>query len=493
MACQSEDFPLEYLRWDPKVNRVSGLGWGVMATHVVGRVRDFIRKTFPERQIYHRSKGTVHFTVLGPWTQIGLSTLSLIFLGWVAYASVNVVFKDQIISSKDARFRSMQQAYEGRISKMQLAYDELNGLLTLAEERFRTTTEELEAKHRQLAAIIAQREEIIHARAEIDQKVATLQGREYLLPQISGTLAQLVPAQPASDTAQGGDFLSPAVAATASIVAANVRASEADERLRRYAQRNYTAQQFVALEARLDSLSARELELIDNLSHSTDAEIAEMQATISVTGLNVQRIADGDGNDNVDVAAADAGGGQGGPFLSLFGARANASEDAADPVFDRQISLLNDRLARLGRLTDTMEAMPLTLPVYSAERLSSGFGPRLDPFTKRWAFHSGLDFAGSLGQAVIATAPGVVVRAERTGAYGNMVEIDHGAGFHTRYGHLKAILVKPGDHIAFQQKIGLMGSTGRSTGTHLHYEIWYDGSARDPKAFLKAARYVFQK
>lgn len=482
---------MEYTRWDPQVNRVSGVGWGVMATHVVGRVRDFIRRTFPERQIYHRSRGTVHFTVLGPWTQVALSAVTLLFLGWVAYASVNVVFKDQIIAAKDARFRSMQQAYEGRISKMQLAYDELNGLLTLAEDRFRTTTEELEAKHRQLAAIIAQREEVTHARADIEQKLATLRGREYLLPQVSGTLASLIPAPAEDNAAHGGDFLSPAVAATAAAVAANARESEADARLRRYAQRNYTAQQFVALEARLASLSARQLELMDNLSRQADAEIAEMSAAIGVTGLNVERIAGADDSDT--VAESETGEGQGGPLLSLFGAKANASEGAPDPVFERQFAVLSGKFDQLSRLAATMEAMPLTLPVYSAERLSSGFGPRLDPFTKHWAFHSGLDFSGSLGQAVIATAPGVVVRAERTGAYGNMVEIDHGAGFHTRYGHLKAILVARGDHVAFQQKIGLMGSTGRSTGTHLHYEIWYEGTARDPKAFLKAARYVFQK
>ena len=117
---------------------------------------------------------------------------------------------------------------------------------------------------------------------------------------------------------------------------------------------------------------------------------------------------------------------------------------------------------------------------------SSGFGPRLDPFTGRYAFHPGLDFSGPSGTAIYATAPGTVVFAGSDGTYGNMVEIDHGYGFHTRYAHLSGVTVQIGTRIAKGAEVGRLGTTGRSTGPHLHYEIWYDRSVREPGRFLDA-------
>jgi murein DD-endopeptidase MepM/ murein hydrolase activator NlpD len=117
---------------------------------------------------------------------------------------------------------------------------------------------------------------------------------------------------------------------------------------------------------------------------------------------------------------------------------------------------------------------------------------RFDPFTGRPAFHSGLDFAGSFSTPIYSTAPGVVsFTGVRTG-YGNTIEIDHGGGFKTRYAHLQAIAVGVGQRVAVGQRIGAMGSTGRSTGPHLHYEIWVDGKPQNPDRFLRAGEYVQQ-
>jgi murein DD-endopeptidase MepM/ murein hydrolase activator NlpD len=100
--------------------------------------------------------------------------------------------------------------------------------------------------------------------------------------------------------------------------------------------------------------------------------------------------------------------------------------------------------------------------------------------------------AGDFGTPVLASAPGRVVAAERRGAYGLMVEIDHGRGIRTRYGHLQSFAVKAGDQVAFRQKIATMGSSGRSTGPHLHYEIWFNDVVRDPTKFFDAGRNVFK-
>jgi murein DD-endopeptidase MepM/ murein hydrolase activator NlpD len=121
---------------------------------------------------------------------------------------------------------------------------------------------------------------------------------------------------------------------------------------------------------------------------------------------------------------------------------------------------------------------------------TSGFGVRSDPFRGGAAMHAGVDIPGPYGSTIYATADGIVLRSERAGAYGNLIELDHGRGIQTRYGHLSASLVAPGQHVKRGDPIARMGSTGRSTGTHLHYEVRLDGHAVNPMPFLQSANYL---
>lgn len=134
-------------------------------------------------------------------------------------------------------------------------------------------------------------------------------------------------------------------------------------------------------------------------------------------------------------------------------------------------------------------SVPSALPVAIAT-YSSGFGVRSDPFHGSAAMHAGIDLAAPVGTPIYATADGTVDRAEWFGGYGNMVEIDHGKGLQTRFGHLSRLLVQPGMHVKRGMLIGLMGSTGRSTGSHLHYEVRIDGRAVNPVPFLQSADYA---
>jgi murein DD-endopeptidase MepM/ murein hydrolase activator NlpD len=136
-------------------------------------------------------------------------------------------------------------------------------------------------------------------------------------------------------------------------------------------------------------------------------------------------------------------------------------------------------------LEATADALPLARPTTNTEE-TSGFGVRADPFTGRPAFHAGQDFAGAFATPIHSTGPGVVSFTGVRSGYGNTIEIDHGHGLKTRYAHLSAICVTVGQRVAVGQRIGAMGSTGRSTGTHLHYEVWVDGRAQNPKRFLEA-------
>ena len=142
------------------------------------------------------------------------------------------------------------------------------------------------------------------------------------------------------------------------------------------------------------------------------------------------------------------------------------------------------RLAALQRIARTL---PLASPL-DQFYVTSPHGKRRDPFTKTWAYHAGLDLGAPRNSKVLATAPGRVVVAGPSGPYGKMIEIDHGLGILTRYGHLDSIDVAVGDEVEFRQDLGVVGNTGRSTSRHLHYEIQIDDRAFDPAKFLNAGR-----
>lgn len=162
---------------------------------------------------------------------------------------------------------------------------------------------------------------------------------------------------------------------------------------------------------------------------------------------------------------------------------------AAQAVNDQQVRAL----FRSWKKLDTPGAIGIAIPsVQPVDRLNftSNFGIRSDPFAHTARMHAGVDIPGATGTPIYATADGMIAHAERMGGYGNMVEIDHGKGIATRYGHMSRLLVEPGTRVSRGQLIGLMGSTGRSTGPHLHYEVRIDGHAVNPVPFLTTADYA---
>jgi murein DD-endopeptidase MepM/ murein hydrolase activator NlpD len=186
-----------------------------------------------------------------------------------------------------------------------------------------------------------------------------------------------------------------------------------------------------------------------------------------------------------------AGQGLGGPLIDAKDPRALAAILDVDEDFAARIRDAAMDMDDMRALAATTEKLPLSKPTDAGTK-SSGFGVRIDPFTGRPAIHTGLDFAGGIGTAIHVTAPGVVSFTGVRSGYGNTIEIDHGGGFKTRYAHLSAIGVRVGQHVALGERIGAMGSTGRSTGPHLHYEVWVNGRAENPDRFVKAGDYVQQ-
>ncbi len=190
-----------------------------------------------------------------------------------------------------------------------------------------------------------------------------------------------------------------------------------------------------------------------------------------------------------DLASA-GGNALGGPLIEAKDPRALAAILDVDEDFARRIQRAANEGQQLRAMTEVTERMPFGRPA-SANRVG-GYGVRLDPFTRRPAFHSGMDFSGATYSPIYSTGPGVVSYTGVRNGYGNVVEIDHGGGFKTRYAHLATMLVSPGERVAVGQRIAGMGSTGRSTGPHLHYEVWVNGRAQNPDRFLRAGEYVQQ-
>ena len=161
--------------------------------------------------------------------------------------------------------------------------------------------------------------------------------------------------------------------------------------------------------------------------------------------------------------------GVGGPFVR-----------AESPIrFDTSLDVLGSALERLENARNRVRRMPLASPAPN-NGISSRFGKRRDPFLKRMAHHAGIDFKTLYSQPLQSSESGVVTKAGRNGGYGKMVEVDHGNGFKTRYAHLSCISVRVGQRVDTGTRLGAAGSTGRSTGSHLHYEVRFHGKAIDP-------------
>ncbi|WP_025898566.1 M23 family metallopeptidase [Sneathiella glossodoripedis] len=231
------------------------------------------------------------------------------------------------------------------------------------------------------------------------------------------------------------------------------------------------------LKSRIATISKQNKNLIARVHEQAEQGIDALKQTITLTGLNPDEVLS---LDNVE--------GIGGPFNELSNTRELLE---VEQRYYQDALKMEASLAKWTTLNSLMKNIPLARPLDSGY-VTSSFGMRRDPISKKKAFHAGIDMSGPRNSPILATAPGKVVFAGHSGAYGKMVEIDHGQGFKTKFGHLKKIHVKRGDQVDFRTKIGTMGSTGRSTGRHVHYEIIYNGKNQNPAKFFKAGNYAFK-
>lgn len=219
---------------------------------------------------------------------------------------------------------------------------------------------------------------------------------------------------------------------------------------------------------RLERLQRQQKQIEAQVAQAAQARLDKVEKAIRSFGLNPDRL-------------SSEGAAQGGPYLPVHGLIAD----------DPELRDLASLLGRLNSMEMTLAAIPSALPTATPME-SSSYGYRRDPFNGHIAFHAGIDFPGSFGQLIHAAARGRVSFVGRRSGYGNVVEINHGNGILTRYAHLSGFVAHVGDKVVRGQTIARMGSTGRSTGTHLHFEVRVRGAAVNPRPFLEARQDVLE-
>ena len=329
---------------------------------------------------------------------------------------------------------------------------------------------------RELAETKAAKADIESQMAALDQRYTTTQGERDALAQAKAELESNIVDlnQEKVRTAEYHEGLKNRVASLDEALSQAI-----DKNTELDSQRDYLERRVGGLEQRLVDLRDAGQSVIGRLSEQTQLSLDMIEKTVEMTGLDVGTLLEG---------SADGTLGQGGPFVP-------ADNDAAtfEPSIQLEASVTNldQQLHRWTALQDIVRSLPLMAPL-DQYRISSRYGKRRDPVNGRTAKHAGTDFAGPVGTSIFATAPAKVVFAGWRGRYGRTVEIDHGYGIHTRYGHMRKILVKVGQIIGHREMIGKVGSSGRSTGPHVHYEVRFKGQAQNPMKFLKAGNHVFK-
>lgn len=432
-----------------------------MSNGIVMIAANFWRQLFPERQIYLRSRWRVRSVSLSPGAQFTGAAVFLLVFSWMTFASVNFAFHHGALVGRDAQFNALRTSNERLLAE-----------IVQVQQRFLNTTMELEAKKRQLAELMEQ-----NNRAGAD--VAVLTENQDAATVISGNPGVLPRPRPEAlrrETNISSDVL-PRMRPVHPVFTLPSNMTAIDGGLPDNARAT-------SMGPGLTGAKNAQYDVMAYLAADAHTAVAALEKLINQTGLDADTMLR-----RRDEAAKPDNHAEGGPLLSL---PSSMTAKFLRRNMPRELAMPSTRKGRLEMLREALFSLPLAEPV-DKYYVSSAYGYRRDPFTHARAFHSGMDLVAPHGDPVLSSAPGTVIFAGPNGPYGNMVEIDHGRGVKSRYGHLSKITVVRGQKIGLRDLIGRVGNTGRSGAAHLHFEVWFDGKARDPRNFLKAGENVFQR
>jgi murein DD-endopeptidase MepM/ murein hydrolase activator NlpD len=470
--------------------------------------RQFVKwgaRLFPERQILVRTEGRVRYITLSRRAQVATVAgffLGAAALGYLAAAYVHVgvpVRQAQVARAElsNAELRQMvvdlqaQLAVanaeiagtQNRLTDIGSQYGSLQGSLSDTEQHLQSIAEargRLTAERDALQAQLREAQDDASAKAgyaaqlarNLEQNKSELNQTEAQRQEMAARIKQL------EKDVQGAN--AHALEFKISLDTTEKRLEQiSNEREKVAADRERLTAERDALKLRLKDIEARLTKgetkapppAVSALPKTTDASgggvFRDVESMIAATGLDVE---------NFITRLGGSARGEGGPYIALGGVKQLSPEA---------------RAKRDETLRKLLKALPLASPL-GHYQVESPFGPRIDPINRRQGFHPGLDLTSGFRSPVYSTAPGVVTYAGVRDTYGKFVEIDHGNGIVTRYAHLHRITVARGQKVGIHQEVGELGSTGRSTGPHLHYEVVVDGDPLDPEKFMEVGKSVVQ-
>jgi murein DD-endopeptidase MepM/ murein hydrolase activator NlpD len=413
-----------------------------------------------------------------------IAALTLLSFAWTATITLYVAFHDDLMGGILARQVEMKAAYEDRLAEARARLDEAASRQMLERKSFQGKLNEVMSRQ----ARLEQRGVVVAALAETEARNQRLAARRQAVapnpPDALGAIQALGPSTAAGasvdDAArayaplpepgveprtakphpidESGENLS-ALPSDAPFTTASV--ARTPENLDPSAR-------LALVDRALDGIEGEQTKVLGAIDRGAERTASRDAAIVAETGL-----------DPAKLSLPHGEGGVGGPYIP---ANLNPNAPALDPTLVR---VARD-VATAERLKALLSFVPLRTPLSGDPSVTSPFGYRADPFLGRLALHPGVDLAETYGAEIHAAATGRVVHAGLAGGYGNMVEIDHGNGLTTRYAHMSEVLVGEGQEVDKGAVLGRVGSTGRSTGPHLHYEVRVDGEPVDPERYLRA-------
>jgi murein DD-endopeptidase MepM/ murein hydrolase activator NlpD len=453
-----------------------GLSRGKRFAMVVGRILRGPRRC----EIMIRSEGRVRYLSLPGPVQIVVLAVLAAASGWVGYSSLAYVRFEDILTGRDREIERVVAENRG-----------LLGSMARMRSEFSDVAGTLERNHRELENLVGQndglRRDLTMLRTRLSRANADRQAGEKrqiaLRQQIESLEGRLASAEQQSHTLAG------------TLMAARAQIASAEKDRDGVATERRTLQARVAgLESRLASLQNAQTDFLDRVTGKTTQDIERIERLIANTGLDadnliarIEKIEKKEDNDR----AGDERTGLGGPFIPAAEA-VEAKAKGGETTILTGLRKYDRHMTRWEDLQKLLRSLPLVPPL-DHYRLNSGFGKRRDPINGRMAVHEGVDLGATRRAPVHATAPGKVIVAGWNGKFGRMVEIDHGFGIRTRYAHMLRLNVRRGQAVGFGHVIGQVGSSGRSTGNHLHYEIQVERKPVDPERFMRAGKDVFKR
>ena len=445
-----------------------------------------IRENYPKPQVPRShffltfSRGdSMRTFAMRPWLLYALAGFLPVLCAWYLGATLYMVFRDDMLASLMSRQSETQYVYEDRIAAMRAELDRVTSRQLLDQDSFEGKVHELASRQAQLesrAAIVASLADQANGHdvtASISRPPAKPAAPvKAAAADAKGARATALPASVSGFAPVETQTGFPSLTSAKPHPEGSEPAGRADP-----AQRSSLVPDDIGqpLPTRLGRIGLS----LDRIEFQQVRTLAQLQAPAQSIANRLRAALNDAGLSPDKLSAPGKASATGGPFVPL-------KVDANASAFEREVAHLQGAILAVDKLRRIMPFVPLRQPLPGQLEVTSGFGVRADPFFGRTALHSGMDFREDYGSPIRATAAGRIVSAGISGGYGNMVEIDHGNGLSTRYGHMSAIVVEEGQVVQAGDIVGKLGSTGRSTGPHLHYEVRVDGEAVDPARFLKA-------